>query len=84
MQWEVKIASPSTLPSVNVSSPPELILVIAALKHFLLRKTFSENNTDRVEVCETPLKAQQFRDGHRGGNIEVFLPHLIHSDLFCR
>lgn len=53
----------------------------SALKHFLLWKTFSGSNTNRVEVCEPPSKAEQFRDGHRGGNTEVPLPHEIQSDL---
>lgn len=54
--------------------------MISALKHFSLWKTTSGNNTDRVEVCEPPLKAGQFRDGHT----EVSLPHVIQSDLLCR
>lgn len=53
--------------------------MISTLKHFSLWKTLSGNNTDRIEVCEPPLKAEQFRDGYRGSNIEVALPQVIQT-----
>lgn len=54
-QWEVKITSPSTPPSVDDSSPPGWNPVISAPKHFSLWKTFVGNNMGRVGVCEPPL-----------------------------
>lgn len=75
MPWEAKqIASPSTFPSANGSSPPGKILLISALKHFSPWKEFLESKAVGAEVCEPPLKAEQFSEGDTD---EVPLKHLF-------
>lgn len=44
-------------------------------QQFSLGNTFPGNDIGRVEVCEPPLQAEQFRAGHRGGITEVSFSH---------
>lgn len=75
MPWEAKqIASPSTFPSVNAFLPPGKVLLISTLKHFPPWKEFLESKAVGAEVCEPPLKAEQFSEKDTD---EVSLKHLF-------